>query len=65
MSGRQVWISRPEVRVIEVIEVRFLRGLGESNDPVREVKCLYDRRGTLLAEVDPSDATLPKRELVS
>ncbi|HEY3544737.1 MAG TPA: hypothetical protein VGK17_01440 [Propionicimonas sp.] len=64
-AERQVWISRPAVRMVEVIEVRFLRGSGvDESDPVREVLCLYDRDGTLIAERD-SSKPLPNRERVS
>lgn len=45
----------PEVAVIRVVRVTFLRGVGEFPDPVREVTRYYDDiDGRLLAEVDPA-----------
>lgn len=43
----------PEVRVVQVIEVGFLRGTGVGvDDPVRKVMAYYDFEGALLAEND-------------
>lgn len=50
----------PEVTVIRVIEVRFLRGAGESEaDPVREVIALFREDGTPIVELDPYMADTP------
>lgn len=43
----------PEARVVEVIEVRFLRGSGVAPDPVRIVTAYYSKDGEILAENDP------------
>ena len=40
-------------RVIQVIETKSMRGLGENDDPVRIVTQYWDFGGTLLAEHDP------------
>jgi len=43
------------VKVIQVVEVDFIRGEGNSNDVVRECKQYYSFEGKLLAEYDPED----------
>lgn len=43
----------PRARVIQVIEVRFVRGEGVTGDPVRQVIVYYDLQGAMLAEYDP------------
>lgn len=43
------------VRVIQVIEVRGIRGAGiDESDPVRNIARYYSLDGTLLAESDPT-----------
>lgn len=39
-------------KVIKVVAVEFLRGLGTEKDPCRIVRAYYLPNGTLLAEVD-------------
>ena len=46
--------SPPEVSVVRLVRVGFLRGAGEAPDPVRQVIRYYDLAGELVAEVDPS-----------
>lgn len=42
-----------QAKVVEVIEVRWIRGCGQSNDdPVRQIIGWFDKGGALLAEVD-------------
>ncbi|NWO21333.1 hypothetical protein HW273_05410 [Oribacterium sp. oral taxon 102] len=40
------------VQVIEVVQVKYLRGSGSEKDPVREVIQYWDLSGKLLAERD-------------
>jgi hypothetical protein len=48
----------PEVRVVEVVEVRFVRGEGCcEQDRVRRVTAYFDFDGNLLAESDPEQAS--------
>lgn len=54
MTERVVPQRPPEARVIEVIEVRSLRGSGVQTDPYRLVTSYYAPDGTPLAEKDPS-----------
>jgi hypothetical protein len=42
----------PEAQLIEVIEVRYVRGHGVAGDPVRLVIAYYSKDGELLAEHD-------------
>lgn len=39
-------------RVVQVVEVHFIRGKGVVGDPVRQVRAYYTPDGDLLAEVD-------------
>lgn len=43
----------PEVAVIRVIEIRFLRGAGDHFDPVRSVVALFTENGEPIVELDP------------
>lgn len=40
------------MQVIEVVQVKYLRGSGSEKDPVREVIQYWDLSGKLLAERD-------------
>lgn len=42
-----------DVRVVEVIFVTYLRGVGRPDDPCRVVHRFYSKNGELLAEFDP------------
>lgn len=44
--------SRPSARLVQVVEVVFLRGAGVPGDPVRQITAYYDEAGELLAERD-------------
>lgn len=44
----------PEARLVEVVEVTFMRGVGEGmHNVLRSVTAYYSKDGTLLAESDP------------
>jgi len=43
------------VKVIQVVEVEFIRGEGTPKDVVRPCKQYYSFEGKLLAEYDPED----------
>jgi hypothetical protein len=50
MTERADWA--PRARVIEVIEVSYLRGKGIEKDPARQVIVYRDKGGNFLAERD-------------
>lgn len=41
------------VKVIQVIEISFIRGKGTEDDIVRDCRRYYDFNGNLLAEFEP------------
>ncbi len=56
---RRLRIEWPPTAVVrEVIELRFRRGRGDTDDPFREVLAYHDLDGTLLAEYDPQRGTI-------
>ena len=54
----------PEVRLIQVVEVKHRRGEGCCEDDLcREVTTYYDLDGNVLAENDPTPTRLPEGRL--
>lgn len=63
MSKPRVFDHAPQVRVRTMIHVRFARGEGVKDDPVRKVDRFYFDDGQLAAEVDPcSEASQQRAE---
>lgn len=50
-----------EVRIVEVIHVRLVRGLGTSDDKCRWVQQWWTKEGRLIAENDPFDCQYDAR----
>lgn len=49
-QGKAQWVS---ALVEKVIRVRFLRGIGTPDDPLRTVDAWFTHDGELIAERDP------------
>ncbi len=61
-------MNEQEVQIVQLIEVRFRRGAGTDDDPVREIVSYRQLDGALVAEIDPCETSIivapPKKSYI-
>lgn len=60
MSDKLTVERDPEVKVVTVIQVTFLRGTGSMGSVLRRVTQFLDFEGNVLGELDPAQESEPK-----
>lgn len=61
---RPHWLANPidKCKMVPVIQVSLVRGVGVEDDPVRHVKQYWTLDGKLLADLDPEYNAPPPQE---